>query len=90
MPIYEFKCPACGALKEQILPLGTNTLVCPSCGQAMDKLISAPAFKVMGFNAQTGYSGERTFVKKHTTGKLAGIRTEVKGHPEGFADGLHK
>lgn len=34
MPIYEFKCGACGERFEELCPVGEDgsTLVCPGCG----------------------------------------------------------
>ena len=44
MPIYEYKCPQCGAKKETI---GTyiETIMC-KCGHGMERIMSIPAFKI--------------------------------------------
>jgi putative FmdB family regulatory protein len=34
MPIYEFECGGCDARFEELVPTGTETAVCPSCGTA--------------------------------------------------------
>ena len=33
MPIYEFDCGECGALFEELVPVGTEAAACPSCGK---------------------------------------------------------
>ena len=33
MPIYEFNCGECGALFEELVPVGTEAAACPSCGR---------------------------------------------------------
>jgi hypothetical protein len=50
----------------------------------MEKQISAASFKVLGFNSKSGYTGERVFKQDHGNG----IKTEVRGNPEGFAEGI--
>ena len=32
MPIYEFRCPSCGARFESLVPAGTTAAECPECG----------------------------------------------------------
>jgi len=54
-------------------------------GKTMERMASAPAFKVTGFNAEVGYASPRTFTQNHGNG----IRTEVRGNPEAFSNGLH-
>jgi putative FmdB family regulatory protein len=52
MPIYEYKCQACGKRMEKIQKLSDPPCKkCPSCGGALTKLISSPAiqFKGSGF-----------------------------------------
>ncbi len=53
MPIYEFKCRACGVTFEAIRPLGDagTDLECPECGTA------APEKQLSVFAASTGASG---------------------------------
>ena len=63
MPIYEFECEECKRTVEHFV---TSTeaktltfLECGKCGGRMKKLISAPNFKVEGYNADNSYSKEK-------------------------------
>ncbi len=52
MPIYEYKCQACGKRMEKIQKMSDPPCKkCPSCNGALTKLISSPAiqFKGSGF-----------------------------------------
>jgi putative FmdB family regulatory protein len=49
MPIYEYACEACGRVTEVIQRLDDPPLtVCPECGGAVKKMLSAPAFQFKG------------------------------------------
>lgn len=49
MPIYEYSCASCGRVTEALQRLSDPPLaVCPQCGGALRKLISAPAFQFKG------------------------------------------
>lgn len=49
MPIYEFRCEACDALFEQILPIGhRGRKRCPDCGKPARRLISRSSFQLKG------------------------------------------
>lgn len=72
MPLYEFKCAACEheqtmmlrvrdvtdvRLFENTPPEHRFVVVCSKCGEpGMERVPSAPSFKVTGFNAGNGYS----------------------------------
>jgi len=47
MPIYEFNCE-CGKEKEELVSIGTETIVCDSCGKLMKKVISKSSFILKG------------------------------------------
>ena len=48
MPIYEFQCPKCQHIFEELV-FGRNTPSCPACGStSAEKLISRPARNVSG------------------------------------------
>ncbi|MDD8025255.1 MAG: zinc ribbon domain-containing protein [Acidobacteriota bacterium] len=49
MPIYEYKCGACGRRIEKLQKLSDPPCKkCPSCGGALTKLISSPAIQFKG------------------------------------------
>lgn len=67
MPIYVYKCPTCGWTKEAIqLAADAPTPMCESCHwmtstgrkipTPMERVPTAAAFSVNGFNAKNGYS----------------------------------
>ena len=48
MPLYEYQCPKCGRF-EVIQKFSDAPLaVCPTCGSAVQKLLSAPAIQFKG------------------------------------------
>ncbi|MEY3201445.1 MAG: hypothetical protein RIR70_995 [Pseudomonadota bacterium] len=50
MPIYEYRCSACGHQKEVLQKLADAPLTtCPACGkESFNKLLSAPGFQLTG------------------------------------------
>lgn len=69
MPLWDFKCQRCGAIKEVSAPslahVEEHSVWCdsPDCKPAipggvcrMVRQVSAPNFTVKGFNADNGYS----------------------------------
>ncbi len=50
MPIYDFKCTACGHQDEKMRKISDDsTIECPSCKQlAFSKMLSAPSFQLSG------------------------------------------
>jgi putative FmdB family regulatory protein len=50
MPIYEYRCDACGSRKEHLQKMSDAQLTtCPSCGQEnYNKLLSAAGFQLKG------------------------------------------
>lgn len=74
MPLYDFKCPRCGAVKEErfvsYVESETREVRCNgrccvdpyckrTCNTLMEKQISAACFSVKGFNATNHYSGTK-------------------------------
>lgn len=47
MPIYEFKCPVCNKVQEQIVPVGTQTVSC-ACGAEATKTMNSFLFAAHG------------------------------------------
>ena len=49
MPLYEYQCTECGARVEVLQKLSDPPLdTCTTCGSAVTKLLSAPAFQFKG------------------------------------------
>lgn len=50
MPIYEFKCAACGAQTEELMRVSDpDPTLCPHCGAAeLKRMVSAPSFRLAG------------------------------------------
>jgi len=49
MPIYEYKCLACGSVQEFIQKFSDRPKTkCPDCGGRLEKLISSTAFVLKG------------------------------------------
>lgn len=49
MPLYEYRCEACGRKTEVLQKLAEAPLtVCPDCGGVLRKQVSAPAFQFKG------------------------------------------
>ena len=50
MPIYEYKCDACGHIFDTLQKVSDSPLLeCPECDKpALKKLISSPAFRLKG------------------------------------------
>ena len=67
MPLYEYQCQACGRRFERIQKFSDPPVdVCPTCGGAVDKLVSSPAFQFKGSGwyvtdyARKGDPGDKT------------------------------
>jgi putative FmdB family regulatory protein len=63
MPIYEYRCEACGHELEAIQKFSDAPLTdCPTCGKnALKKLISAAGFQLKGSGwYQTDFKGKKT------------------------------
>lgn len=62
MPLYDFKCPHCAQVRQDVIVPSWNDAVrthmerC-TCGAEMLKQLAAPAFVVNGYNAKNGYTG---------------------------------
>jgi putative FmdB family regulatory protein len=49
MPLYEYRCEACGNRFEKIVKFSDPPLeACPKCGGKVEKLLSSPAFQFKG------------------------------------------
>ncbi len=59
MPLYEYRCPQCGTFEKMQKFSDPVLRECPTCGQGVTKLLSAPAiqFKGTGWYV-TDYAGK--------------------------------
>jgi predicted nucleic acid-binding Zn ribbon protein len=60
LPIYSLKCERCGKIEDRLYASYkelclTPAARCPIDGSRMERVPSAPAFKVEGFNAANNY-----------------------------------
>ena len=93
MPLYEYECTKCGERTEAIQRHGDPLLtVCPSCGGALVKLLSAPAFQFKGsgfyvtdYGKGGSKAGERTGEK--TGEKEKGSSKGEEGKPSSASSG---
>ena len=95
MPLFEFQCVKCKRRVEKIYTSfdamqKETDCYCDrhaggpeGCTGFLERVQSAPAFKVNGFNQQTGYAGARTISQRK-----GGVKTTVSGNFEAF-DKLH-
>ncbi len=87
MPIYEYRCEACGHHLEAIQKLSDDPLKdCPECGQpALQKQISAAGFRLKGggwYETDFKKSGKRNL---HDTGE-GKKEAKTEGKPEAKKD----
>lgn len=62
MPIYEFRCKACGATTEELMRLSDpDPVVCPACSlPELARMLSAPSFRLGGTGwYETDFKGDR-------------------------------
>jgi len=86
MPIYEYRCSACGHELEVLQKLSEAPLVgCPACGKdSLAKLVSAAGFQLKGsgwYATDFKNSGRKPEAKPAAdkNGEAAGASTEGKG-----------
>jgi putative FmdB family regulatory protein len=74
MPIYEYKCAACGHVLETLQKISDDPLTtCPACGaDALNKLISAAGFRLKGggwYETDFKTGGKKNVAQSETTTK---------------------
>ena len=87
MPIYEYRCSACGFEKDALQKLSDPRLVeCPSCGKpALVKLVSAAGFQLKGsgwYATDFKSSGKKPSAEKSETAKSDSGTPETAGSGE--------
>lgn len=59
MPLFDFKCPACGRVQEMNVKNSTDPVYCYNCETIMEKQLAAPYGKVVGYSYANGYSKKK-------------------------------
>jgi putative FmdB family regulatory protein len=92
MPIYEYRCSACGHELEVLQKLSDPLLTtCPECGKpALTKLLSAAGFQLKGsgwyatdFKSSGAKPAARSEDAKQGESKAADAKAEAKGETKG-------
>lgn len=67
MPIYEFECTECGAIKEEVLSIKSETreVDCHECGNVSRRIVSSNTFHLAG----SGWAADGYFDTKHKLGR---------------------
>ena len=94
MPLYEYECTVCGERTELIQRLSDAPLSdCPTCGGAVEKLLSAPSFQFKGSGWYvTDYAGKSSNggPKSETSskkGSSSSSESSAKKEKSGKSDG---
>ena len=72
MPLYEYHCAKCGRFETLQKFSDSHLSACPTCGSAVERLISAPAFQFKGtgwYVTDYGKSGSDSAGSKETGAK---------------------
>jgi putative FmdB family regulatory protein len=88
MPLYEYECQSCGKRTEVLQRFQEAPLtVCPTCGGALKKLLSAPAvqFKGSGWYV-TDYAGKGSKAGKPDGKSEGGSEGKSESKSEGGSD----
>ncbi len=84
MPIYEYRCKACGYEKEYLQRMSDAPLTdCPKCGKrTFDKLMSAAGFQLKGSGwYATDFKNSGSSSKKESAKRTEGKKEESKPGP---------
>lgn len=61
MPYYTFNCAKCNETKDELVPMGTTSTICESCGGATVKL---PSFRANATGLPNGFASTRSQTRK--------------------------
>ena len=83
MPIYEYRCNACGRELEKIQRMSDEPLTdCPDCGSGeLRRLVSAPGFRLKGggwYETDFKKDGKRNLHDSHSPSSTASAGGESK------------
>ncbi|UJA20415.1 zinc ribbon domain-containing protein [Thermoleophilia bacterium SCSIO 60948] len=90
VPIYEFRCPACGAQSESLEPTGTEAIRCPACGEAdagrvLSSFSPSPKLALSGGNKRRQEAANRRLHAKTKADFKAARRRKRDRGPGGTA-----
>ncbi|HYK37158.1 zinc ribbon domain-containing protein [Alloacidobacterium sp.] len=89
MPLYEYRCKACGHQFEKIQSFSApEEKICPVCGGEVERLLSAPAvqFKGSGWYV-TDYAAKSGSKTAPATGSTDGNASKTEGKPAASSEG---
>lgn len=79
MPIYEFRCTACGAVFDKMMKISDPTPVCAECGHTeVQKLVSTTSFILKG----GGWYKDHYGLKSGTDAKKSESKPDPKPAPK--------
>lgn len=89
MPIYEYRCKACGHETEALQKMSDKPLrKCPECGRLqLQKLISAPSFRLKGAGwYETDFKSDKEKKRNIAGEKAATDSSDTKKSGDGKSD----
>jgi putative FmdB family regulatory protein len=81
--LYDFECPQCGAITEDMVKSDVRQTPCPECGSAANRLISTPRFDPrMGLDPE----GNPTMAARWAKVRKDRAKLEARHHKEHGTD----
>jgi putative FmdB family regulatory protein len=79
MPVYEYRCPACGREEERLLPRDAAAPACPGCGAVLRKRFSRVAVRYQGW----GFKATDSLVRDPRGKDFAALRERAEQISDG-------
>ncbi|MDQ0154946.1 zinc ribbon domain-containing protein [Robertmurraya andreesenii] len=61
MPFYTFKCTKCNTQRDELVPMGTESTKCATCGEPT---VKQPSFRFNATGLPNGFASSRTKPRK--------------------------
>jgi putative FmdB family regulatory protein len=61
MPFYSFKCANCDEVKDELVPIGTTSTTCATCGS---QTVKQPSFRFSAHGLPNGFANTRSQSRK--------------------------
>jgi putative FmdB family regulatory protein len=61
MPFYSFRCAKCNVTKDELVPMGTESTTCATCGEPT---VKQPSFRFNATGLPNGFSTTRSQSRK--------------------------